>query len=132
MRILKTKLAAILVLVLVSGTIFAQESSAPQVTSTVPKTEALDVDPALKEISVTFDKDMMTKDQWSWVMESKETFPKVTGPASFKDNRTCVLPVKLEPGKTYRIWINAKKQTGFRDVNNIPAVPYLLVFQTKR
>ncbi len=129
---MKTRFAAILVLVLLSGTVFAQKSSAPQVTGTVPKTEALDVDPGLTEISVTFDKDMMTKDQWSWVMESKDTFPTVTGSASFKDSRTCVLPVKLEPGKTYRIWINAKKQTGFRDVNNIPAVPYLLVFQTKR
>jgi hypothetical protein len=128
----KTKFAAILMLVLVSVIVFAQEASAPQVVSTVPQTKAVDVEPALTEISVTFDKDMMTKDQWSWVMESKDTFPTITGQASFKDSRTCVLPVKLEPGKTYRIWINAKKQTGFRDVNNTPAVPYLLAFQTRR
>lgn len=129
---MKTKFAAILVLVLLSGIAFAEKASAPQVVSTVPKTKALDVDPALTEISVTFDKNMMTKDQWSWVMESKDTFPTVTGSASFKDNRTCVLPVKLEPGKTYRIWISSQKNTGFRDVNNTPAAPFLLVFQTKK
>ncbi len=43
-----------------------------------------------------------------------------------------MLPVKLEPGKTYRIWINSQKNTGFRDVTNTPAVPFLLVFQTKK
>jgi hypothetical protein len=129
-----SKLAAILGLglILIVGTGFAQESSAPKVVSTIPQTKALDVDPALTEISVTFDKDMMNKDQWSWVMESKDTFPTVTGSASFKDNRTCVLPVKLEPGKTYRIWINSQKNTGFRDVTNTPVVPYLLVFQTEK
>jgi hypothetical protein len=129
---MRNNMVAILVLVLIAGTAFAQESSAPQVVSTVPQTEALDVDPALTEMSVTFNKDMMTKDQWSWVMESRDTFPTVTGQASFKDSRTCVLPVKLEPGKTYRVWINSQKNTGFRDVNNTPAAPFLLVFQTKK
>jgi len=126
------KLAAILILVLIAGTAFAQESSAPKVSSTVPQAKAVEVDPALTEISVTFDKDMMTKDQWSWVMESKDSFPQMTGGPSFKDSRTCELPVKLEPGKTYRIWINSQKNTGFRDVTNTPAVPFLLVFQTKK
>ncbi len=82
------KLAAILMLglVLIAGMAFAQQASAPKVVSTVPQTKAVEVDPGLAEISVTFDKDMMTKDQWSWVMESKDTFPEVTGPASFKDS----------------------------------------------
>ena len=48
-----------------------------------------------------------------------------------KDRRTCVLKVKLEPGKTYAIWLNSDKFTNFKDADGRPAVPYLLVFQTK-
>jgi TPR repeat protein len=35
------------------------------------------------------------------------------------------------PGKTYAIWFNSKKFNAFRDTDNNPAIPYLLVFQTK-
>jgi RNA polymerase sigma-70 factor (ECF subfamily) len=74
----------------------------------------------------------MTKDMWSWVMISKESFPIISGEVKYlKDNRTCVAPVNLEPGKTYAIWFNSEKYNAFRDTYNNPAVPYLLVFQTK-
>jgi hypothetical protein len=39
--------------------------------------------------------------------------------------------VKLEPGKTYVLWFNRGQFNSFRDTDNNPAVPYLLVFQTK-
>jgi hypothetical protein len=48
-----------------------------------------------------------------------------------KDQRTCVLPVKLEPGKTYAIWVNSEKFNNFKDVGGRSAVPYLLGFKTK-
>jgi RNA polymerase sigma-70 factor (ECF subfamily) len=38
---------------------------------------------------------------------------------------------KLEPGKTYVLWFNQGRFNSFRDTDNNPAVPYLLVFQTK-
>jgi RNA polymerase sigma-70 factor (ECF subfamily) len=92
----------------------------------------LDVDPSLSEIKVTFSKDMMTNKMWSWCMASKDSFPKIIGESHYlKDKRTCVLPVKLEPGKTYAIWINTSKWMNFRDTYKNPAVPYLLVFKTK-
>ncbi len=106
-------------------------ASDPVVIGTAPQAGATGVDPSLSRISVTFSKDMMTKNQWSWVMESRETFPAVTESPQFIDSRTCILPVKLEPGKTYRVWINSEKHTGFRDDDNRPSVPYLLSFQTK-
>ena len=37
----------------------------------------------------------------------------------------------LAPGKTYAIWFNSKKFYAFRDTDNNPAIPYLLVFHTK-
>jgi RNA polymerase sigma-70 factor (ECF subfamily) len=117
--------------------LFAQEitveAAEPVVVKTVPQAGDTAVDPRLKQISVTFSKDMMTEKMWSWVMISKESFPKMTGEVSYlNDKRTCVAPVELEPGKTYAIWFNSKKFDSFRDTNNIPAIPYLLVFETKK
>ena len=57
------------------------------------------VDPSLSEIRVTFSKEMLDK-SWSWSTASKNTFPKVAGEIHYlEDRRTCVLPVKLEPGR---------------------------------
>jgi hypothetical protein len=41
-----------------------------------------------------------------------------------KDKKTCVLPVKLEPGKTYVIWINSGKYNYFKDKDENSAIPY--------
>jgi RNA polymerase sigma-70 factor (ECF subfamily) len=43
-----------------------------------------------------------------------------------------VLPVKLEPGKTYAVWVNSEKFGNFKDADGRSAVPYLLVFKTKK
>jgi hypothetical protein len=96
----------------------------------VPVSGATAVDAKLKEIKVTFSKDMKTKKMWSFVQFSKDTFPKV-GEPKYKDKRTIVLPVTLQPKKTYVIWINSGKHNSFRDTSGNPAVPYLLVFETK-
>ena len=53
-------------------------------------------------------------------------------PKYLADKRTCVLPVKLEPGKTYAIWVNSEKLGNFKDTDGRSAVPYLLVFKTKK
>jgi len=108
------------------------KSMPPVVVKTFPQAGEITVDPSIKEISVTFSKEMMTKDMWSWVMVSKESFPNISGEVKYlKDKKTCVAPVNLEPGKTYVIWFNSEKYNAFRDTDNNPAVPYLLVFQTR-
>ncbi len=106
----------------------------PSVIETIPQSGDMRVDPSLKEIRVTFSKDMMTDRMWSWVMNSKETFPAIDAQRIhyLADNRTCVLPVELEPNRTYVIWVNSKKFNSFRDQGNRPAVPYLLVFETRQ
>jgi hypothetical protein len=106
----------------------------PSVVKTVPQAGDTEVDPSLKEITVTFSKEMMTKEMWSWCSQSPETFPEIekTKIRYLEDKRSCVLPVKLKAGKTYVIWINTQKFNHFRDTENNPAVPYLLVFQTAR
>jgi hypothetical protein len=47
------------------------------------------------------------------------------------DHRTCVIKAKLEPGRTYAAWLNTDKFENFRDADGTPALPYLLIFQTK-
>jgi len=69
---------------------------------------------------------------WSWSTLSNQSFPKLDGkPKYLTDKRTCVLPVTLEPGKTYAIRVNSDKFKNFKDTDGHSAVPYLLVFKTK-
>ncbi|MBN2227690.1 MAG: hypothetical protein JW763_10030 [candidate division Zixibacteria bacterium] len=104
----------------------------PSVVKTIPQCGDDAVDPNLTEIRVTFSKDMkVTGHCWSWCSVQEDAFPKLSDTARFlSDKRTCVLPVELEPEKTYAIWINVDKYLSFQDPEKHPAVPYLLVFKT--
>ena len=109
------------------------ETLPPVVVKTVPAAGDDAVDPATREIRVTFSKDMLTEKMWSLVTVSQETFPKIDGQMKYlPDKRTFVAPVKLEPGRTYALWVNQGRFAGFRDAGNHPAAPYLLVFRTRK
>ena len=100
------------------------------VVKTVPVCGDAKVAASTTEIRVTFSKDMASKG-WSWGQLTRESFPKISGkPRFLKDKRTCVVDVKLEPGRTYALWLNTDKFTGFRDTAGKASVPYLLVFTT--
>ena len=105
----------------------------PVVVKTVPQAGNTQVDAAkVTSIQVTFSK-QMTDGSWAWANISGDSFPTMTGQPSYdKKRRTCTLPVKLEPGKAYAIWLNTEKFQDFRDTDGRPAVPYLLVFETKK
>ena len=109
------------------------KSMPPSVVKTVPPAGATDVDPALKELTFTFSKPMMDG-SWSACQISDETYPKAgEGKMHYlPDKRTCVMPVTLEPGKTYVIWLNRGQFQNFRDAQRNSSVPYLLVFETKK
>jgi RNA polymerase sigma-70 factor (ECF subfamily) len=118
--------------VLAGNPVVSVKSMPPSVVSTVPQAGDTTVDAATREIRATFSKEMTTKRSWSVVQLSKETVPVIDGEVRYlEDKRTCVIPVKLEAGKTYAVWFNKDKFQGFRDAENNPAIPYLLVFQTK-
>ena len=103
----------------------------PVVVKTEPQAGVGDVPAGTSEIHVTFSKKMQDK-SWSWVIVTPDSFPKLAGDPHFSsDLLTCVLPVSLEPGKTYAIWINAGTAQNFQDTEGRKAVPYLLVFSTK-
>ena len=105
----------------------------PSVVKTAPAAGATDVDPALKELTFTFSKEM-TDGSWSVCQINTENFPE---PGEGKmhylpDKRTCVMPVKLQHGKTYVLWLNRAQFQNFRDAQHNSSVPYLLVFETKK
>jgi len=103
----------------------------PVVVETDPVAGAHDVSPGLTEIRVRFSKPMMN-DSWSWSTAWENSTPASTGdPHYLADRRTCVLPVKLAPGTTYGFWLNSEKFRNFTDRDGRPAVPYLLLFNTK-
>jgi RNA polymerase sigma-70 factor (ECF subfamily) len=108
------------------------ENAPPVVVTCSPQAGADDVDAATTtEIRVTFSKDM-ADGSWSWSTSGKNNFPKMTGkPHYLDDKRTCVAPVKLEPNKSYAIWLNSQNFGNFKDSDGRSAVPYLLVFKTK-
>lgn len=109
------------------------ESAQPVVVRTSPEAGSATVDAnSTTELRVTFSKEMNTG-SWSWCnLPNKIGFPETTGkPRYLEDKRTCVLPVKLKPGKTYAVWINTQHTRKFIDLKQQSAVPYLLVFKTK-
>jgi len=107
------------------------ETAPPVVVETTPRAGAVDVNPSLAEVRVTFSKDMMTDNMWSVVKISDDTFPKLAGEVRYQDARSFVIPVALEPGRTYALWLNYKQNDAFRDVNGSASIPYFLVFQTQ-
>jgi len=107
------------------------ESMPPVVVKTMPESGAKDVAPGEIEIKATFSK-KMTDGSWSWSTAWQDSTPKPVGKPRYEaDGKTCVIKVKLEPGKTYAYWLNSSNFKNFKDQQGHPAVPYLLIFKTK-
>jgi hypothetical protein len=108
------------------------DAERPRVVETFPANGATDVDPATSEIRVTFDKEM-ADGCWSWVRSSPDEFPESTGDVHYLEGmKTCVMPVKLEPGTKYVVWFNSANYQNFKDREGRPAVPHLLTFTTRK
>ncbi|MEO2087962.1 MAG: sigma-70 family RNA polymerase sigma factor [Gemmataceae bacterium] len=104
----------------------------PVVVKTVPAAGSENVDPGLKEVSVTFSK-AMTDGSWTWATDQGRGAALPSGdnkPAFDKDKKTCTLAVKLEPDTTYAVWLNGGRFMSFVDADGTPSLPYLLVFRT--
>ncbi len=109
----------------------APAGGVPVVVRTTPACFAGDVPASLASLTVTFNQKMVDGN-WSWVQRYKDKFPKTTGKASFDAaQKTCSLPVKLEPGKVYWIEFNSPPYTSFRSVGGAIARRHALVFATK-
>jgi len=107
------------------------DNFAPVVVKTVPEAGSKDVPAGEFEVRITFSKDMADQ-SWSWSTAWQNSGPDFIGKPHYDaDHRTCVVKVKLEPGKTYGWWINSQKFHGFQDPQGHPAIPYLFTFKVK-
>jgi beta-lactamase regulating signal transducer with metallopeptidase domain len=106
------------------------DAGSPRIIKTVPAVGAKDVDPATKEIIITFDRDMAGG--FSWTGGPPE-FPQGRAGEKpvWRDKRTCALPVSLEAGKYYRVGINSSSHQNFRSAQGIPVKPSAIYFTTR-
>ncbi len=113
----------------------------PQVVSTNPPNGAKDVDPNVTELSVTFDRPMLTGGYAWYTRDGNKTFPERSKKSDAfwsEDKRTCTMrDVVLKPGKTYNIWFNTEVELnsdipgdGFRSADDIPLKPVHYTFTT--
>jgi len=127
---LKSKLAQIASAASGDESILADQP--PVVVETQPIAGTRDVQPGETEIRVRFSKEM-ADGSWSWSTAWQNSTPESIGPPHYlADQRTCVMKVRLEPGRTYAWWLNSDKFKNFTDLAGRPAVPYLLIFETRK
>jgi hypothetical protein len=104
----------------------------PVVVETFPLSGARDVAPGEVAIRVRFSKPMMDG-SWSWSTAWENSTPDFIGTPHYEsDACTCVAKAKLEPGHAYAFWLNSEKFLNFKDSEGRPAIPYLLIFQTRQ
>ena len=105
-------------------------SEVPKIIEFSPANGAKDLDPKkVTELQLTFDHDMSTHRN-SW-MGGGPAFPKIeTDKAKWISKRTCIVPVKLEEGKSYRIWINADHWQDFFSRDRVPCKEVVWRFST--
>jgi beta-lactamase regulating signal transducer with metallopeptidase domain len=107
------------------------KTSWPTIAASVPNVGATDVDPALNEIRVTFDRDM-DAGGFSWTGGGPAFPPSPEGAQPYwKDKRTCVLPVELKRGAFYRVGINSSSHQNFRSAAGEPAETMAIYFATR-
>lgn len=102
----------------------------PRAVSIVPAPGSTDVDPQTTAIVAQFDQDMGGGMSWTG---GGPMFPAVdeSAKAGWINPRTCVLPVKLQPGKAYRLGLNAPSYQNFRSAAGEPLAPQIITFATK-
>ena len=102
----------------------------PHVIAFDPPLGATNVDPARTTLAVTFDR-VMDREGWAWVIEDKATAPDIGESTWDAAVRTNSAPVRLEPGRTYVVWINSPQYSYFKDPQGRPATPVRWTFTTR-
>jgi len=106
-------------------------TEAPKVVGMTPKNGSTDVDPQLKEIRVTFDRPM-DNGNWSVVCE-KKMCPKSAGKVHFDEEcKVFVMPVRLEPDRSYLFWLNSSEFDAFQSREGVPLEPVEVTFRTRK
>jgi len=106
------------------------EDKRPKVVSITPANGAADVDPALKQIQVVFDRPM--KDgSWSMV-GGGPNFPEIAGKPSYdRTGKVWTVPIKLKPNWSYRFMLNSDRFQSFQSRDGTPLDAVTVTFQTR-
>jgi len=108
-----------------------EDAGRPKIVSLSIVNGAQDVDPALKEIVVHFDRPMM-KDRYAVMRTSAVAQPKF-GKASFDGTgRVFTIPVTLEPDKEYAFSLNWPGGGSFQSVEGVLLKPVEVKFRTRQ
>jgi beta-lactamase regulating signal transducer with metallopeptidase domain len=105
----------------------------PQVVKLDPDNGAQNVRPAVTELRVTFSVPMGGGCSWCTVSDDGADYPKGReGKRVYwtEDKKTCVLPVELKPGMTYRLSLNAPEFKNFQSAGGVPLEPVEYTFKT--
>jgi hypothetical protein len=108
-----------------------QQGNPPRIVSSSPADGAKDVDPATAQVTITFNQEM---GQGITFNGQGASFPFLPGAnASWRDRRTCVLPVELEAGRSYRIGLNqfSPNYQSFRSAQDAAMMPATICFTTR-
>ncbi|MCC6682901.1 MAG: hypothetical protein IT445_18540 [Phycisphaeraceae bacterium] len=100
----------------------------PQVVSTTPANGDLAVDPSVDQLVIVFDQDMSPGGRS--MTGGGDTFPKLIGQPVWRDPRTFVWRVKLEPDHEYRFGVNSPSYRNFKSAAGESSVPYFVHFRT--
>ncbi len=106
------------------------QTAIPEIVKLEPVNGAQDVNPSVTELRVTFNVPMGAGFSWTG---GGPQFPKITEgkkPIWSADRKTCVLPVTLTPGTTYRLGLNSVSHKNFQSAAGVPLKPVLYTFKT--
>jgi len=79
---------------------------------------------------VTFDREM-DRQGWAWVIENASTSPELGASRFDESGRANTVEARLEPGRTYVVWVNSPEYSYFRDLTGAPAAPVRWAFSTR-
>jgi hypothetical protein len=102
----------------------------PKVVSITPPAGSQDVDPATRQLVITFDRPM-TAGSWSIVGGGSE-LPRLGRPAYNPARTILTVPLSLEPGRSYRFGLNGGGRFfGFTSEEGYPLEPVEVSWQTR-
>lgn len=103
----------------------------PRIINLSPANGAMDVDPATKVLSVTFDMPMSEGASWTGGGPQFPQLPNGAKPGWSADGKTCTLPVALEAGHEYQLGLNSASYNNFQSKWGVPLEPVAYTFRTR-
>lgn len=102
--------------------------NAPVIVSSIPVIGSQDVDPSIRFIEITFNREMKRN---IWAIIDGPYSPEITGEFTFNSTGTVFrMPVLLRPSLNYEFMLNFGSNMGFQDEMGNPLLPVRFYFKT--